>query len=73
MFICEQKKGELEGAEEYYSRAILTDPGDGEILSQYAKLIWELHHDKDRAAKYFKRAIKASADDRYEKTQTQDI
>ena len=26
--------------------AILADPEDGEILSQYATLIWDLQHDK---------------------------
>ncbi|KAL2238710.1 UNVERIFIED_CONTAM: hypothetical protein Sindi_1062700 [Sesamum indicum] len=57
------KKGDLQRAEEYYSRAILADPEDGEILSQYAKLIWELHHDKERAAIYFERALQASSDD----------
>ncbi|KAK4418439.1 hypothetical protein Salat_2256700 [Sesamum alatum] len=57
------KKGDLQRAEEYYSRAILADPEDGEILSQYAKLIWELHHDKDRAASYFERAVQASTED----------
>ncbi|KAD3068542.1 hypothetical protein E3N88_36422 [Mikania micrantha] len=38
-----QKKQDLQGAEEYYSRAILVDPNDGGILSQYAKLLWEVH------------------------------
>ncbi|KAI4338983.1 hypothetical protein MLD38_023977 [Melastoma candidum] len=33
-------KGDLEKAEEYYCRAMLTDPGDGEILSHQAKLVW---------------------------------
>ncbi|KAL0435547.1 UNVERIFIED_CONTAM: hypothetical protein Sradi_0262600 [Sesamum radiatum] len=56
------KKGDLHRAEEYYSRAILADPEDGEILSQYAKLIWELHHDKERAANYFERAVQTSSD-----------
>ncbi|KAL0383660.1 UNVERIFIED_CONTAM: hypothetical protein Scaly_0653300 [Sesamum calycinum] len=56
------KKGDLQRAEEYYSRAILADPEDGEILAQYAKLIWELHHDKERAANYFERAVQASSD-----------
>ncbi|KAL0459356.1 UNVERIFIED_CONTAM: hypothetical protein Slati_0562800 [Sesamum latifolium] len=58
-----QKKGDLPRAEEYYSRAILADPEDGEILSQYAKLIWELHHDKERAANYFERAVQTSSSD----------
>ncbi|KAJ9547922.1 hypothetical protein OSB04_020465 [Centaurea solstitialis] len=49
---------------EVNSRAIFVDPNDGEILSQYAKLLWELHHDKDRATSYFKRAIHAASEDR---------
>ncbi|EXB46010.1 hypothetical protein L484_015870 [Morus notabilis] len=56
-------KGDLNGAEEYYSRAILADPKDGDVLSQYAKLVWELHHDQDRAASYFERAVQASPQD----------
>lgn len=65
LVFLQKSKGDLQGAEEYYSRAILADPGDGEILSQYAKLVWELHRDQDRAASYFERAIQASPDDRY--------
>ncbi|GKB98131.1 tetratricopeptide-like helical domain-containing protein, partial [Tanacetum coccineum] len=56
-------KQDLQGAEEYYSRAILVDPNDGEILSQYAKLLWELHQDKDRAMSYFERAVQAASED----------
>ncbi|KAL7212744.1 hypothetical protein ACSBR2_015428 [Camellia fascicularis] len=44
-----QSKRDLQGAEQYYSRAVLADPADGEIISQYAKLVWELHHDQDKA------------------------
>lgn len=64
-----QRKGEgdLRVAEEYYSRAILADPEDGEVLSQYAKLIWESQHDKERATNYFERAIQASSENRYGK------
>ncbi|KAE8685338.1 Tetratricopeptide repeat-like superfamily protein, putative isoform 2 [Hibiscus syriacus] len=54
---------DLEGAEEYYSRAILADPKDGETLSQYAKLVWELHRDEERASSYFERAVQASPQD----------
>lgn len=61
----EQTKKELKGAEEYYSRAILADPNDGEILSQYAKLIWELHRDTYRATSYFERAVQAASSDRF--------
>lgn len=60
-----QFKGDLQGADAYYSRAILADPKDGEILSQYAKLVWELHHDQDRALSYFERAAQASPQDRF--------
>lgn len=60
-----QSKGDVQGAEEYYSRAILADPKDGEVLSQYAKLIWELHQDHERASSYFERAVEASPEDRY--------
>ncbi|KAI7999232.1 hypothetical protein LOK49_LG09G00999 [Camellia lanceoleosa] len=35
------------------------DPADGEIISQYAKLVWELHHDQDKAMSYFERAVQA--------------
>lgn len=64
-FDFEQCKRDLHGAEEYYSRAILTDPNDGEVLSQYGKLVWEAHHDQDTAASYFERAVRASPQDRY--------
>ncbi|MCL7046983.1 hypothetical protein MKW94_000128 [Papaver nudicaule] len=56
-------KGDLKGADEYYSRAILADPRDGDILSQYAGLVWELHHDYDRACSYFERAVQAAPED----------
>lgn len=38
---------------------------DGEVLTQYAKLVWELNHDQDRASNYFERAAQASPQDRY--------
>ncbi|EPS61216.1 hypothetical protein M569_13583, partial [Genlisea aurea] len=56
---------DLRGAEEYYSRAVLADPGDGEILSEFAKWIWELHGDKERAEGYFQRGVQAASQDRY--------
>lgn len=65
MSIILQAKNDLQGAEEYYSRAILIDPKDGEILSQYAKLVWELHNDKDKAIGYFERAVQAATEDRF--------
>lgn len=60
-----QSKGDLQTAEEFYMRAILADPGDGEMMSQYAKLVWELHHDLDKALHYFERAVQATPGDRY--------
>lgn len=58
-----ESKGELSGAEECYFRATLADPKDGEILLQYAKLVWELHNDKGKALKYFKKAARAAPED----------
>lgn len=58
-----QRKGDLQGAEEYYFRAANVDPGDGEILSQYAILVWELHRDHERASTYFKLAAQAAPND----------
>lgn len=58
-----QSKGDLNGAEEYYHRATLVDPDDGEILSQYATLLWEFHHDQDKALSYFERAVQVSPAD----------
>nr|GLL43546.1 uncharacterized protein LOC109175685 isoform X1 [Ipomoea trifida] len=58
-----QAKGDLSGAEEHYFLATLADPKDGETLMQYAKLVWELYHDKDRAYSYFKRAALAAPQD----------
>nr|GEX40915.1 tetratricopeptide-like helical domain-containing protein [Tanacetum cinerariifolium] len=46
-----KNKQDLQGAEDYYSRAVLVDLNDGEILLQYAKLSWELQHDNDRATR----------------------
>lgn len=58
-----QKKGDLYGAEDYYHRATMADPGDGESWMQYAKLVWELHHDQHRALTYFERAALAAPQD----------
>ncbi|EEF34020.1 o-linked n-acetylglucosamine transferase, ogt, putative [Ricinus communis] len=58
-----QSKGDLHGAEEYYYRATVADPEDGEILMKYAKLEWQLHHDQDRAWSNFERAIQAAPQD----------
>lgn len=62
---CLQSKVDLRGAEEYYSRAVQADLVDGEVLSEYAKLVWELHHDYQKASNYFERAVEASPTDRY--------
>jgi len=56
-------KGDLHGADEYLFQATLADPNDGEICSSYAKLVWELHRDQDRAMSYFEQATQASPDD----------
>ncbi|XP_015887405.3 uncharacterized protein LOC107422466 isoform X2 [Ziziphus jujuba] len=58
-----QSNGDLHGAEEYYSRAVLADPEDGEVMAKYAKLIWTLHRDKERALSYFKRAAETALQD----------
>lgn len=58
-----QSNRDLTGAEEYYFRATQADPEDGEILMQYAKLVWELHHDQDRALGYFEAAVLATPED----------
>ncbi|KAG4997840.1 hypothetical protein JHK85_029279 [Glycine max] len=58
-----QSNGDLRGAEEYFLRATMADPNEGEILMQYAKLVWENHHDKDRAMVYFERAVQAAPQD----------
>lgn len=59
-----QTKKDLRSAEEYYCRAILADPTDGDVLCQYAKLVWELHRDRGRARNYFERAVQAAGEDR---------
>uniref|UniRef100_M1B1N2 O-linked n-acetylglucosamine transferase, ogt n=1 Tax=Solanum tuberosum TaxID=4113 RepID=M1B1N2_SOLTU len=60
-----QSKGDLSGAEEYYFQATLLDPQDGDILSQYATLVWQLHHDKDRALSYFEHATHVDPENSY--------
>ncbi|KAL8104842.1 uncharacterized protein LOC141678344 isoform X2 [Apium graveolens] len=58
-----QSKGDLSGAEDLYFRATVADPEDSETLLQYAKLVWELHHDQERALSYFERAACAAPED----------
>ncbi|KAL7145071.1 hypothetical protein ABFS83_07G054400 [Erythranthe nasuta] len=58
-----ESKRDFAGAEEYYYRATEADPKDGEALSQYAKLVWEIHGDQIRASNYFQRAVQASPQD----------
>lgn len=60
-----QSKGDLSGAEEYYFQATLANPQDGDILSQYATLVWQLHHDKGRALSYFEHATHVDPENRY--------
>ena len=55
----------MKRAEEYYSRALLAEPGEGEVLSKYAKVIWELHGDRGRAGGYFEQAVQAAPQNRY--------
>lgn len=59
-----QAKGDTARAEEYYSRAMLADPSDGEIMSQYARLVWEVHHDPERCLGYFQQSVQAAPLDR---------
>ncbi|BAT94679.1 uncharacterized protein HKW66_Vig0258540 [Vigna angularis] len=58
-----QSNGDLQGAEEYFLRATMADPNDSETLTQYAKLVWENHRDKDTALVYFERAVQAAPQD----------
>ena len=65
LYIDWQTKGDVEGTEEYYARAMQANPENGEVISQYAQLVWELHRDQDKAAGYFKRAVEAAPANRY--------
>ena len=46
-----------------YARALLACPGDADLLSLYARVIWEARQEKDRAEAYFERAVQAAPDD----------
>jgi len=59
-----QSKRDHQAAEDYYSRAIVADPSDGEMISEYAKLVWELHHDQEKASFLFEQAVQATPGDR---------
>jgi Tfp pilus assembly protein PilF len=60
-----QVKGDPRRAEEYYSRAMLADPTDGEIMSQYAKLVWAVYRDHERSLAYFQKSVQAAPRNRY--------
>ncbi|OIW01768.1 hypothetical protein TanjilG_03906 [Lupinus angustifolius] len=60
-----QSKRDIEGAEEYFLRDTRADPNDGEILMYYAKLVWEQHHDEDKALDYFECADRPSPQDSF--------
>lgn len=60
-----QSKRDLQAAEDYYSRAVVADPSDGEMISEYANLVWELHHDQEKASFLFEQAVQATPGDRY--------
>ncbi|GJW56171.1 hypothetical protein Tco_0102902 [Tanacetum coccineum] len=42
---------------------VLHDQWDAEVLSKYAQLVWELHHDEDKAFTYFERLVEAAQAD----------
>ncbi|KAM0935462.1 putative tetratricopeptide-like helical domain superfamily [Dioscorea sansibarensis] len=56
--------GDFREAEKYYSRAILLSPRDGDLLSLYAKLLWDLGENA-KAGHYYDLAAKAAPDDRF--------
>lgn len=59
----QQVKRDLAKAEEYYARAILVNPRDGNVLALYADLIWRTQKNASHAHAYFDQAVKSSPDD----------
>lgn len=57
--------GCFEGPEDYYSSSVQADPRDGEGVSQYAQLVWELHTDQEKTFVYFERVVEAAPAARY--------
>lgn len=55
--------GDYGKAEEYLERAILANPRDGIVLSQYADLIWHTQKNADRAESYYNQAVQSSPHD----------
>ncbi|CAO1942331.1 unnamed protein product [Urochloa humidicola] len=53
-----QVKGDYLRAGEYYSRAILADPDDSELMSKYGKLVWNVHCYEERSSSYFEQAVR---------------
>ncbi|XP_047938601.1 uncharacterized protein LOC125186292 isoform X2 [Salvia hispanica] len=56
-------KADFTKAEEFYERAILANPADGDVLSHYADLLWQTHGDSARAEAYFDQAVKTDPND----------
>lgn len=45
--------------------AILAEPSNGEVLSEYARLRWESSRDEHVASIYYEKAIQLSPENRY--------
>ncbi|XP_042001328.1 uncharacterized protein LOC121791205 [Salvia splendens] len=45
-------KADFTKAEQFYERATLANPADGNVLSHYADLLWQTHGDSARAEAY---------------------
>ncbi|KAF8111616.1 hypothetical protein N665_0074s0140 [Sinapis alba] len=56
-------RGDLNGAEEYYHKCTVVEPGDGVALANYGRLVMQLHQDEAKASSYFERAVQASPND----------